>query len=219
MSSRPTSSSSDSSGAEASTGSRGAGPALACAVDAFDKRLLGVLQRVNAVSTDELSELLAIVFNLLHDSLDASSAKEDSWRGSRLLVAAYAFFFRQCLRHDLPPPAVFQDLLTAQLQREHAQVISDAFKHRRPALRETFIHQSHRNSFAPLNDFDWNLHLQMGGDTVSVAREPLLIVALDVQTLPKKHHQEVVFELDRPALDSLIANLERAQATAAQISV
>ena len=222
MSRVPSSSSSEETQLEdqATTAARSQGPALACAIDAFDKRLLALLQRVNALSAENLAELLKIVFNILQDPLaDSKHILEEHPQRTRLIIAAYAFFFRQSLRHDLMAPEVYQDLLTAQVQKNHAQIIAEAYKQRKPALRETFSLLSLRNSFAPLADFDWNLHLQMGGDTLAVSREPLLIVSLDVEVLPRKDHQEVVFELDRASLDNLIANLERAQMTAAQISV
>ena len=200
--------------------SRSTGSSLACAVDAFDKRLLGVLQRVNNVSAQQLDELLKIIFELLQSpGADAKQTLEQHPQQARVIIAAFAFFFRQSLRHDLPPTAVYQDLLTAQVQQDRAQSIAESFKQRKPALREIYIQQSLQNSFAPLADFDWNLHLQMGGDTLAISREPLLIVSLDVQQFPKKQHHEVVFELDRASLDNLIAHLEKAQLTASQISV
>jgi COMM domain len=189
-------------------------PQLKTAEDIFDKRIFGRLQKIDAVPGEMVDKVMELV-------LDRALFPDRHAVPPQIapLVDAYALLVRQAVKLSLDKEAVARDLLEARVSKENALKFATLFAQRADALRRHYASKTVEDGAASyLKDFDWQLHLQAGGDTIDSSREPLLLLALNVHDNVDKSAHNVHVELDIEQTDRLIDSLERAQQQVAQLS-
>ena len=167
------------------------------------------------IPTEKIGAFLNLVCDTVRDGEKAAEAPENI----KVLLAAYVIFVKQCVQLNLSQKDIQSDLLTLRLSEDRANFISSFVRERIPSLRLLELDGISENSTRHLVDFDWKLHLQLGGDTKTHSREPLVLLALNLKdsSSSSRPSSEVVLELDKASADLLLHSLNSALANISQL--
>jgi len=123
------------------------------------------------------------------------------------LLEGFKFFFKQIINLSISKEGIVSDLTKLNIAEEDQAIIITAIIARWEEIRHQLAKQSVTLNKSYLVDFDWKVHLSMASSSLSIYREPLLLLTLFILN-DDKTQKQIIMELTKDDLDTIIRNLE-----------
>eukprot|EP01104_Vermistella_antarctica_P004283 TRINITY_DN14767_c0_g1_i1.p3 TRINITY_DN14767_c0_g1~~TRINITY_DN14767_c0_g1_i1.p3 ORF type:complete len:214 (-),score=54.55 TRINITY_DN14767_c0_g1_i1:1106-1747(-) len=180
------------------------------------------------IQPKQLEKFLHSVLDIVAGREDASNPdnflslardEEAEWEDLQPLVKGYTQLFRRAFYLDASMDQLLSELQSeANLPAKGAAMIAQTYQGRLREVRAALSEDGSKIARSHLADFDWKVHLSMSSDKISSLQEPVLLLNLSLSENDASgdkseggvKKRDVLLELSKDELDSLIESLESA---------